>query len=288
MSDPITREETFLAAAAGDSVTPPKPITRVEQYLKKIAERTGTGGGSPDSPQNGNGLSNTAKTLLITILRNGVYSTDQSANITALENALASGGSGGEVEPDIPDDPDTPVEPTDPVYVLASPLTTTGDTMVDTGYALADEDKNWTVACEISGNADYGKPIWGLGNRIALWSVSAWLWYGGYAPDVYGDSGKGAVQLFTGHPKNRKVILTHNKGENTITGYYLDNNAVASVEDSSEVYSNIVGATETVTIGGSTDTAGNKFFGANRTVHDFKIYERVLTGDEIKAYLGVA
>ena len=52
MSDPITREETFLAAAAGDSVTLPKPITRVEQYLKRIAERTGTGGGSSDSPQN--------------------------------------------------------------------------------------------------------------------------------------------------------------------------------------------------------------------------------------------
>lgn len=33
--------------------------------------------------------------MLITILRNGVYIIDQSANITALENALASGGSGG-------------------------------------------------------------------------------------------------------------------------------------------------------------------------------------------------
>lgn len=43
---------------------------------------------------NADGLSDTAKALLITILRNGVYSTDQSANITALENALASGGSG--------------------------------------------------------------------------------------------------------------------------------------------------------------------------------------------------
>lgn len=42
----------------------------------------------------GGGLTETASALLITILRNGVYSTDQSANITALENALASGGSG--------------------------------------------------------------------------------------------------------------------------------------------------------------------------------------------------
>lgn len=53
------------------------------------------------------GVSKTAADLLITILRNGVYSTDQSANITALETALASGGSGGEGEPDNPDEPHT-------------------------------------------------------------------------------------------------------------------------------------------------------------------------------------
>lgn len=55
-------------------------------------------GGGNDSGQNPNqsGLSDSAKTLLITILRNGVYSTDQSANITALGEALVSpGGSGG-------------------------------------------------------------------------------------------------------------------------------------------------------------------------------------------------
>lgn len=46
------------------------------------------------------GMSATASALLITILRNGVYSTDQSANITALETALAFSGS--EEEPDVP------------------------------------------------------------------------------------------------------------------------------------------------------------------------------------------
>lgn len=40
------------------------------------------------------GVSSNAKTLLITILRNGVYSSDQSENIAALETALESGGSG--------------------------------------------------------------------------------------------------------------------------------------------------------------------------------------------------
>lgn len=49
------------------------------------------------------GMSATASALLITILRNGVYNTNQSANITALEAALASGGSD---EPDVPVDPE--------------------------------------------------------------------------------------------------------------------------------------------------------------------------------------
>lgn len=62
-------------------------------------------GNNSDSEQNGNGLSIAASALLITILRNGVYSSDQSGNITALEDALASSGDtgGGEEEPDVPD-----------------------------------------------------------------------------------------------------------------------------------------------------------------------------------------
>lgn len=39
------------------------------------------------------GMSTQAANLLLTILRNGVYTSDQSANIAALKAALASGGS---------------------------------------------------------------------------------------------------------------------------------------------------------------------------------------------------
>lgn len=39
-----------------------------------------------------NGLNSTARNLLITILRAGVYTTDQSGNIAALEQALSAGG----------------------------------------------------------------------------------------------------------------------------------------------------------------------------------------------------
>lgn len=82
-------------------------------------------------PTGGSGLNNTAKNLLITILRNGVYSTDQSANITALETALSSGA----------DIPDTPVEPEQPeigIVQTGSILAiTSGVTATQTGSLLA-------------------------------------------------------------------------------------------------------------------------------------------------------
>lgn len=42
---PITREEMFLAKAAGQDVKTPEPITRKEMFLSKISGG-GTGGGS--------------------------------------------------------------------------------------------------------------------------------------------------------------------------------------------------------------------------------------------------
>ena len=44
---PETREEQFMAAAAGDSsaASLPKPVTRKEIYLKAIADNAGGGGG---------------------------------------------------------------------------------------------------------------------------------------------------------------------------------------------------------------------------------------------------
>lgn len=58
------------------------------------------------------GISTTAKNLLITILRSGVYTDDQSANITALDTALG----GGTTEPE---KPDVPVETT---YAISNEL----------------------------------------------------------------------------------------------------------------------------------------------------------------------
>ena len=69
--------------------------------------------GKTISATGGGGISTTAKNLLITILRNAVYSTDQSNNITALDTALG----GGTTEPE---EPDVPVETT---YAISNELT---------------------------------------------------------------------------------------------------------------------------------------------------------------------
>lgn len=44
LDEPITREEQYLAKAAGMDVTTPAPITRKEKYLAAIAENGGGGG----------------------------------------------------------------------------------------------------------------------------------------------------------------------------------------------------------------------------------------------------
>lgn len=161
----ITREEKFLAAAAGDSAKIPIPITRQEKFLEEIYNRVSMGGVTQDQLQvavddyfernpvegdfvktvngiapdeNGNvvvsggGLNSTASGLLIKILRGGVYSEDQSANITALATEL---GVTEEEEPDTPGEPD---EPDVPEVTLSSISATYSGGDVAVGTAVTD------------------------------------------------------------------------------------------------------------------------------------------------------
>lgn len=45
---PVTREELFLAKAAGENVITPEPVTRREMFLDAIASGGGGGGGNPN------------------------------------------------------------------------------------------------------------------------------------------------------------------------------------------------------------------------------------------------
>lgn len=84
--------------------------TLTEEQKAQARENIGVSGENA----NQGGLSATASALLINILRNAVYTADQSASITALENALFNGGT----VPDVPVDPDIPDEPDEPVAVV--------------------------------------------------------------------------------------------------------------------------------------------------------------------------
>lgn len=93
----------------------------------KVVEEPGGGSG-----QDGNGLSATAANLLIEILRNGVYSADQSANITELAEVL---GATEEEAPDVPVEPD---EPDAPEVTLTSISATYNGGDVAVGTAVTD------------------------------------------------------------------------------------------------------------------------------------------------------
>ena len=110
-----------LLGVPNEIPNPPGPVwlgrvTDVVSRAEKVTERAESGG-----------LSAAASGLLISILRNGIYSTDQSANITALETVLVSGGS-----EEVPDGPVTPV------VALSSISATYSSGDVAVGTAMAD------------------------------------------------------------------------------------------------------------------------------------------------------
>ncbi len=90
------------------TMTSPEFAVTDEQVSSAVADYL------TENPFDGSGWSVNAKTLLVTILRNGVYSTDQNNNITALETEL------GVTEGDVPD---TPVEPDAVTYTITNNLT---------------------------------------------------------------------------------------------------------------------------------------------------------------------
>lgn len=114
------------AYGSGGTVTDEQIASAVEDYMAEHPIEV------PDSSENVNGLDATSSALLITILRNGVYNADQSANITALAAEL------GVVESDGGDTPDEPDEPEVPEVTLSSISATYNGGDVTAGTAVTD------------------------------------------------------------------------------------------------------------------------------------------------------
>lgn len=111
-------------------------IDIIEQILRSIVELENSAGG----------ISATARELLITVLRNGVYTSDQSVNITDLETALGgSGESGGETEKTLTSisvtysggDVAVSTAVTDLTGIVVTATYSDGSTAEVTGYALS-------------------------------------------------------------------------------------------------------------------------------------------------------
>ena len=82
LPSPVTREEYYLAAGAGMDVNLPEPITRKERFLKRIAEGSGNGEGAVRNQD-------------ITVTENGEYTAEDGytglGKVTV--NVQSSGGS---------------------------------------------------------------------------------------------------------------------------------------------------------------------------------------------------
>lgn len=90
--EPITREETYLAKAAGQNVKTPEPITRVEHFLKNLIDhisQIGNGGGG------GSGGSGSTESVQSDWNQNDPAASDYVKNRTHYEE-----GSGEEILPE--------------------------------------------------------------------------------------------------------------------------------------------------------------------------------------------
>jgi hypothetical protein len=109
----------YAADPSGDETADPQlPVWAQMQEQIEQLKNSGTGSG---------GQSDTARILLMTILRNGAYTSDQSANLTALEKALKTSGgsgSGGEtVEPDEPGEVESVIAQIEDILYIVSGVT---------------------------------------------------------------------------------------------------------------------------------------------------------------------
>lgn len=165
-------------------------------------------------------------------------------------------------------------ETTEPVYRLAEATTFDGTNTVDTGYALCENYKAFTVVVDFTSTTKSGSVFgcdkdasYGVGVKcksVYYWSA---YWSENMNKDVY-DASNGV-----------KYVITHEVNSNIAKAYYIYKDALTTQEFtiSEGNYNNSMNFTNTVIL-------GNGFTGI---INDFKIYESVLNQEEINAYVGV-
>lgn len=179
-----------------------------------------------------------------------------------------------------PEEPEIPVDPTEPVYVLAEPTTFDGATSIDTGYKLNDVDKDFSILVDYMPTAsgghvfDSSKNANLFGPRLNLNDGTIWIVNKYTVPMIAKDI-------------NNKIVITHVKGSDKFTYHIISDNYNYSVshEHSAAGYgtnSHAIGNSNTLKLGSNYTGTANFFTG---TITQFKIFERVITEEEVKDFI---
>lgn len=167
-------------------------------------------------------------------------------------------------------------ESAEPVYQLAEETTFDGTTSIDTGYALFDTDRDWTICVDVTFN-DYGGNVFELpysGHSAQTPAVGLNRYAGGYIRLLlYGLTNQ------IPNAASVKLVITRKAGMvNTkyATAHYATENTVTTLTCKAN--------REFIAIPDVTLKVG----GFKGTIRDLKIYEQILGETEIADYLGVS
>lgn len=165
-------------------------------------------------------------------------------------------------------------ETTEPVYRLAEATTFDGTNTVDTGYALCENYKAFTVVVDFTSTTKSGS-VFGC-DKDASYGVgvkcqSGYYWSAYWSSNVNKDVHNASNGV--------KYVITHEVNSNIAKAYYIYEDELTTQEFTvlEGNYNSNMDFTNTVIL-------GNGFTGI---INDFKIYESVLSQEEINAYVGV-
>lgn len=178
-----------------------------------------------------------------------------------------------------------------PVYELAEATAFDSSTAgIDTGVALFDENKDWSIAIDLKvtapistwsnviRNVNHNHPTGETALSLSLSNNNQRV----YSDGAYANIGGNIVWVGEKAGNTAKVILTHIAGTDVVTAHALLTNIAGRTES-------VNGATVTPGAGWPQTAHDSLVIGYSAyggyTVNDCKIYYRVLTADEISAYL---
>lgn len=165
-------------------------------------------------------------------------------------------------------------ETTEPVYRLAEATTFDGMNTVDTGYALCENYKAFTVVVDFTSTTKSGS-VFGCDKNtsygVGVKCQSSYYWSAYWSTSTNKDVHNASNGV--------KYVITHEVNSNIAKAYYIYEDALTTQEFTVPEcnYNSNMNFTNTVILGS----------GFTGIINDFKIYESVLSQEEINAYVGV-